>query len=198
MVFKTLTLLLAVCFTSLHLNAQQARNKFYTSNEITVGNYKGFDINFNFINKRDQTFKIGYACVFRKSANTPENFNNGINGLISFGLANALQRIETFQVSAGKIFPGKHNDSYRLHLAIGLGYTTVSTPTDWQPNHTGLLAPNYTYDFSKKRTISIIINPKIEFPVFSIYGFTLSPLLQISPKSFYAGIGFGSMLGRVR
>jgi hypothetical protein len=198
MVFKTLPLLLILLFTSLQLSAQQPRNKFYASNEITIGNYKGFDMNFNFINKRDQTLKIGYSCVLRKSANTPENFSNGLNGLFSFGLSNPLQRIETFQVSVGKILPGKHIDSPRWNLTAGLGYTTISTPTDWQPNHTGLLAPNYTYDFSKQRTISVILSPKIEFPIFGIYGFSLSSLVKVSPKSFYAGIGFGSLFGRVR
>lgn len=198
MAFKTLTLLLVLSITSLQLNAQQPRNKFYTSNEITVGNYKGFDMNFNFINKRDQIFKIGYSCVLRKSANTPENFSNGLGGLISFGLSNALQRIETFQVSVGKILPGKHIDSPRWNLTAGLGYTTISTPTDWQPNSSGWLAPNYTYDFRKQRTISLVLNPKIEFPFSGIYGFSLSPLLQISTKSFYAGIGFGSLFGRIR
>ena len=197
MVFKTLPLLLVLCFTSIHLNAQQLRNKFYTSTEITIGNYKGFDMNFNFINKRDQSIKMGYACVFRKSSNTPENFSNGLSGLLSFGLSNPLQRMETFHVSVGKIVPGKHLDSPRWNLTAGLGYTVISTPTNWQASSNGILA-NYTYDFSKKRTISLLINPKMEFPLFGIYGFTLSPLLQVSPKSFYIGIGFGSMFGRIR
>ena len=62
----------------------------------------------------------------------------------------------------------------------------------------GFLAENYTYEYSKFNTVSLIISPKIEFPFSRIYGLTISPLIQINKDRTYLGVGIGQMMGLLR
>ena len=60
------------------------------------------------------------------------------------------------------------------------------------------LTENYTWNYKKYNTLSLIINPKIEFPFTRFYGLTISPMLQINKDRTYFGIGIGHMIGLLR
>ncbi|HSP84008.1 MAG TPA: hypothetical protein VLN72_09800, partial [Gillisia sp.] len=62
----------------------------------------------------------------------------------------------------------------------------------------GFLDENYSYEYHKYHTVSLIINPKIEFPITRIYGLTLSPMILINKDRTYMGIGVGHMIGLLR
>ena len=60
------------------------------------------------------------------------------------------------------------------------------------------LTENYTWNYKTHNTLSLIINPKIEFPFTRFYGLTISPMLQINKDRTYVGIGIGQMIGLLR
>jgi hypothetical protein len=46
--------------------------------------------------------------------------------------------------------------------------------------------------------MSLIINPKIEFPLTNFIGLSVSPMIQLNKDRTYYGIGFGTMLGKLK
>jgi hypothetical protein len=89
----------------------------------------------------------------------------------------------------------------RANVSIGLGYTYIKEPENWKfiENNTIInLAENYTYSFRSYDTISFLINPKIEFPLTSFFGLSISPMIQINKIRTYYGIGLGTILGKLK
>ncbi len=74
----------------------------------------------------------------------------------------------------------------------------ITEPINWTEVDNFFLAENYTWDNHKYDTVSLMINPKIKFPFTRYYGFTISPMLQITKDRAYFGIGIGQMIGFVK
>jgi len=187
-------------FSFNHVNAQFSEdNAIYHTSEITVGNYLGIDIHANYVLKEKYSFKIGYSGFIRRPKAAPENYTSGLIGILTYGLANPYDQMETFQILAGKIYPLNKKGTIRVNISLGLGYTIIREPSNWQPLSGSLyIVPNYTYDYQKYNTISLIINPKIEFPITRFYGLTISPMIQVNKDRTYIGIGIGQMIGLLR
>lgn len=83
-------------------------------------------------------------------------------------------------------------------MSVGLGYTTIKEPENWQATEGSFLVENYTWDYNKYHTLSLIINPKIEFAISRFYGFTVSPMVQLNKDRTYFGVGIGQVMGLVR
>ena len=149
------------------------------------------------IYKEKYSFKIGYLGNIRKPKSQPENYSSGLTGLLSFGLAKPYDRFKSFQIAFGKINNLNKNRFIRVNLSLGLGYTTIKEPENWEFNG-ALVTDNYTWNYNRHKTVSIIINPKIEFPYTRFYGFTISPMLQINKDRTYFGIELGQMIGLLR
>lgn len=77
---------------------------------------------------------------------------------------------------------------------------SYTEPENWKKinNKTVSVTKNYSYDDVEYQAVSLIVNPKIEFPITRYFGFTVSPMLQKSKDRTYFGIGLGSMIGILR
>jgi len=180
-------------------NAQFSENNaIYTTGELNLGNYIGLDINLNYIYKEKYSFKVGYTGNLRKPKTQPDNYVSGLTGIASFGLANPYDQFESYQVGFGKIYNLNKSNTIRLNLSLGLGYTIIREPENWQIINNAFLTENYTWNYDKNKTVSLIVNPKIEFPFTRYFGLTISPMLQINRDRAYVGIGIGQMLGLLR
>lgn len=180
-------------------NAQFAKNNaIYSTGEFNLGNYIGIDIAVNYVYKEKYSFKIGYSGNIRKPKSQPENYSPGLEGILFFGLVNPYDQLENYHIGFGKIYKLNKSGTIRANILLGLGYTTIREPENWQRVNNGFLTKNYTWNYRKYNTISLIINPKIEFPFSRFYGLTLSPMLQLNKDRVYFGIGIGSMIGLLR
>lgn len=196
---KQLFCLLILVFSCSYVNAQFSENNaIYHTSEITFGNYLGVDIHANYVLKEKYSFKIGYSGFIRRPKAAPENYSSGVLGLLTFGLANPYDQMENFQVLAGNIYRLNRKGTIRANISIGLGFTVIHEPTNWQSLNGGFIGPNYSFDYREYNTVSLIINPKIEFPITRIYGLTFSPMLQINKDRTYIGVGIGQMIGLLR
>lgn len=181
------------------VNAQFAeKNAIYHTSEITIGNYFGIDIHANYVLNEKYSFKIGYSGLLRHPRSAPENYSSGFIGAILFGLANPYDQLESFQIATGKIYTLNKKGTIRANLSIGLGVTIIKEPTNWQALDGNFITENYSYDYHKYNTLSLIINPKIEFPFTRFYGLTISPMIQLNKDRTYFGIGIGQMVGLLR
>ena len=193
-------LLISILVFSINLvNAQFSENNaIYHTSEITIGNYFGVDIHANYVLNEKYSFKIGYSGLIRQPKSAPENYSSGIIGIISFGTANPYDQMENFQILAGRIYRLNEKGTIRANISVGLGFTVIREPTNWQTIDGSFLTPNYSYDYHKYNTFSLIINPKIEFPFTRFYGLSISPMIQVNKDRTYIGIGIGQMIGLLR
>ena len=199
---KLMKRIITILIFSISINIAYAQfdenNAIYSTTEMNLGNYIGIDINLNYVYKEKYSFKIGYTGNIRKPKSQPENYASGLTGLFSFGLANPYDQFENYQIVFGKIYNLNKRGTIRANLSLGLGYTTLREPENWELINDGFLTENYTWNYKKHNTVSIIINPKIEFPFTRFYGLTISPMLQINKYRTYFGIGIGQMIGLLR
>ena len=193
-------LLLIFILTVSNTTAQFGQNHaIYLSNELNVGNYLGTDMGINYVYKEKYSFKFSYTGSIRKSYKIPDDYFSGLVRLSLLFFNGPYDEINTYKIEAGKIYKFNKKGTIRLNLALGIGYSTIREPENWKKvNPSGLVDENYTYEYQSFNNISFTLSPKIEFPVSRIYGFTVSPMLQVSGKRTYYGFGFGSMLGLLR
>lgn len=193
--FTSLFFILSIQFVFAQFDT---KNAIYTTGELSLGNYVGMDINLNYVYQEKYSLKIGYSGNLRTARSQPDDYSSGAVGAIFLGFLKPYDQFENYQIGLGRIFKINQKGSIRLNLSIGFGYTVIREPARWQRmNNVGWLE-NYTWEYDKTQTWSLIINPKIEFPFTRIYGFTLSPMIQISPYRTYFGIGLGHMIGLLR
>jgi len=194
--------ILVLSFISFNLaNAQFAENNaIYSTGELNLGNYYGVDLNLNYVLKEKYSFKLGYTGNIRKPKSQPEDFSPGVTGILVFPLNNPIDQFENFGASIGRIYKINQSGTIRVNFSMGVGYTVITEPENWIKINTDLVpvAKNYSYDYVEHKSLSLIVNPKLEFPITRYFGFTVSPMLQINKDRTYFGIGLGSMVGLLR
>lgn len=150
--------------------------------------------------KEKYAFKVGYSGNFRKPKSQPEDFNTGVVGILIFGLNSPIDQFENFGATVGRIYKTNQTGTIRANLSLGIGYTVYTEPENWKKinDNPVSVTENYSYDKIEHKAVSLIVNPKIEFPFTRYFGFTASPMLQINKDRTYLGIGFGTMIGLLR
>ncbi|MBQ0768872.1 MAG: hypothetical protein KBT58_06240 [Bizionia sp.] len=173
-------------------------NALYLSLDYNLGNYIGIDTNINYIYNETYSFKIGYTGNLRTPKREPNDFSSGLPGLFTIGLIGPFDTMENYHIGAGRVIKLNAKGSIRANLSFGIGLTTIKEATNWQKYSGYTLDKNYSYQYHRYQTISLIINPKIEFPLTRIYGLSVSPMVQINKDRTYFGIGIGQLLGVLR
>ena len=195
---KTLILLLII-FASVNIaNAQFAKNNaLYATGELNMGNYYGTDLNLNYVLNEKYSFILGYTGNLRKPKTLPEDFSTGVTGILVWGLNHPMDNFENYGASVGRIYKLNQSGTIRVNLSLGIGYSILTEPENWEKinNNFVHLQKNYSYDNVEHKAVSLIVNPKIEFPITRFFGFTISPMLQINKERTYFGIGIGTMIG---
>lgn len=180
-------------------NAQHdINNTFYSSMEFNIGNYYGLDVHLNYVFKEKYTIKAGYSSNLRKPQSQPQDFSSGVIEIILLNLPNPRDHLETFQIGLGKIYNLNQRNTIRAHVSLGIGFTVIKEPENWERINTGVIVSNYNWNYKKKNSLSLIINPKIEFPIKRLYGLTISPLVHLNKDRTYYGVGIGQMIGILR
>lgn len=198
---KTLILLLII-FASVNIaNAQFAKNNaLYATGELNMGNYYGTDLNLNYVLNEKYSFKLGYTGNLRKPKTLPEDFSTGVTGILVWGLNHPMDNFENYGASVGRIYKLNQSGTIRVNLSLGIGYSVITEPENWEKINNNLvhLQKNYSYDNVEHKAVSLIVNPKIEFPITRFFGFTISPMLQINKERTYFGVGIGTMIGLLK
>ena len=192
-------LFILLFFTGLNVvNGQFDQNHaIYITPDLSLGNYIGLDANLNYVYKEKYSFKIGYSGLFRITNSRPDDLSVGLEVLISLGLLSPYDIMETFQVGIGRVYILNNAGTIRVNMSIGVGYTTITEPYNWIPT-LGMLTTNYNWEYKSHNTVSLIINPKIEFPFTRFYGLSASPMLMVNKSRIYVGFGIGQMIGLLK
>ena len=181
------------------VSAQEVeKHLVYYSNEANIGNYIGFSGDINYIYNEKYSAKIGVISNIRRPKNQPSDYSAGLGELLTFGLIGPFETMAGVNFQVGKIYYLNSRRNTRLNASIGIGYTKLEVVENWQKTSSGSFGANYTYDLVKSDVASLIINPKFEFPLGRIFGFTISPTAVINTESNYYGVGLGYMIGIIR
>ncbi|MDC7995652.1 hypothetical protein [Altibacter sp. HG106] len=194
---KCITILAFLCMAQ-GIAQFDKNHAIYSSGEIAFGNYFGIDANLNYVWHEKFSIKAGFSWYIRKPKSQPEAYESGIFEAIFPFLVSPTDRLETYQVSVGRVYKLNPKGSIRVNLSLGVGYSEFREPFNWQVQGEPFIASNYSWEYRDAYAVSLIINPKLEFPISRFYGFTLSPVLQINKETFYIGIGIGQMVGLLR
>lgn len=196
---KQATIFLFLIFSGSVVNAQfLGRQPVYSSAELSFGNFVGIDISLNYLLKGEYTFKLGYSGNIRPAASRPVDYSAGMKGVLFYGFENPYDVLQNLHAGAGKIVNLNNKGTIRANLSLGFGYTTIKGPTNWEKNENVFLSETYNWNYKKYHTVSLIFNPRIEFPFTRFYGLSLSPVLQVNKDQIFFGIGIGQMLGYLR
>ncbi len=190
-------LLLSISINVVHAQFDE-NHAIYSTGEFNVGNYIGLDLNLNYVFKEKYSVKMGYSANIRKTKSQPDDYSTGLSGLALLGLIDPYDFLENYQIGVGKVYNLNQNGTIRLNATVGLGYTIVTEPANWKKLDSGFENENYSWNYRERNTISLILNPKIEFPFTRVYGITISPMIQINKHTTYVGIGVGKMIGLLR
>lgn len=172
MLYHSMKQIITILIFLMSTNIAQAQfaenNAIYFSSDLNLGNYIGVDFHLNYVLKEKYSFRAGFTGnIGIKPKSRPDDYNSGFAGVLFFGLINPYDLIETYEVGFGKIYNLNKSGTIRVNLSIGVGLTTIREPENWQivGADASWSSPNYTWNYKKYNTVSLIINPKIEFPV---------------------------------
>jgi hypothetical protein len=165
---------------------------------LNFGNYIGIDFNLNYVYQELYALKIGYSGNVSPASSIPDDYSPGFIGFLVLGLGGPFDYLSNYQITVGKIYKMNEKGTIRANISVGLGYTTINEPTNYQGTGDGIIGSNYTWDRYKYNTVSLIINPKIEFPSTIVFGPTITGMIQINKDRVFYGIGIGFMLGLLR
>jgi hypothetical protein len=185
------------CISSVQAQSE-SEHALYFGNDLNLGNYLGIDLNVNYTYLEKYSLKLGYSGNIKKAETLPYDYSSGFFKAMLMGLGSPVDQLGNLQLAAGRIYKLNKKGTIRANLSLGLGYTTIKEPGNWQRTGSHLLKENYTWEYEKYHTMSLIINPKIEFPLTRFYGFSISPMVQISKDRVYLGIGIGHIYGLLR
>lgn len=187
---KKIILLLFVL--NLTMNAQEKKRDFfnfrYVGLALEAGNTVGTSIDLNYTYKDKISLAFGCVDGFYESKNYPTDYNTDdvfIDGDHSTHI----------YLTVGKIIKIKKFNRLKFNLSAGLAYSKYYVHYNFIES--SQVANEYDFDTKTHNGLSLVLNPKLEIPLFSWAGFQLSPKVVLNrTKSFY-GLGFGFMFGEL-
>ncbi len=192
-----LTLLL--CFFALQSQAQFGENHaIYMNSGFRAGNFRGIDANINYVYKEKNSFQFGWSVLSSRSANRPDNYNEGVLDLVTFGLTSPRNRIISTYFLVGKMIELNADQNIRLNFRIGPSWDMNSSPENFEFIGYTLFASNYIYEVRERRSLGLVIRPEIEFPFTRVFGVGMGTFFHVNKDFFAAGFEMNYMLGVLR
>lgn len=199
---KTLVVLI-FCFFIVNTTSAQWSNKYkyskkhylYTTGDVVVGNYKGGCLGINYIYNDKYSLQFGFSATSKEVSSLPSGYLKSSENQIPSNYNLPNENLESFNLMLGRVFNLDSKKKVRIIVQGGPGFSTIREPVFGETNDSNLNEVNYSSGFQKKRKLSLIINPKIEFPIAYIVGFSVGPMLIVNDERTFLGVGIGFMYG---
>lgn len=190
-------ILLFICAVNQVDGQFDEKNAIYGANEINLGGYAGVDVSLNYIYNGKYSFRFGFSDNTRLSRSKPSDYSPGIIGILTLGASTPRDYFRSFQLGCGRIVMLSETGKVRANLSVGIGFVKTRIPYNWQKID-GYLTDNYTWDYKTGHSISLIINPKFEFPFTRYWGLSISPMVQFYDGGTFFVVGVGHIFGLLR
>ncbi|WP_336093847.1 hypothetical protein [Leeuwenhoekiella sp. CH_XMU1409-2] len=188
----------AISLISYVAKAQFAeKNWAYFSLGGVVGSHLGVSVSADYVYDNKYSLEIGWEQYIRSSQNKPDDFSSGLVNLFLLNLFEPFEQSDMVQLQGGRVFILNEKKSIRLNIMGGLAFTSIKDAFDFRVVDSPFLTDNYTYEYSKRNTISLLFSPRIEFAT-AYYGLSLSPKFIYNKDIIYFGLSLNHMIGVLR
>jgi hypothetical protein len=193
------SLLILIVFSSLTAAFSQDNfvERIYISSEFQLGTHFGLNGNFVYRLNNQYSLQAGVLLVHKRAAQRPDDYLSGLFEHLTLGSTGAFDSLTSYYLQLGRYIPLGRSDKIRLNLSAGLALTTINTSVNFVRRDTFLFSTNYTWDNVDSNTMSIILNPRVEFLLTEYFGLQVSPLAVINNQSSYYGLGIGFVVGNL-
>lgn len=181
------------------LKAQfKENNSLYYTFEGKFGNFYGARLELNYIYKENVSLSFGISGHIRRAVSEPYDYKKAEHIFSFLDFQRPRDRVRNIHLTVGKVVALNNNEKVRFVFSGGLEFSVVKYPGDWAPVSLDENGENYTYSIQRFKTVSFILNPKIEFPVSKVFGLVISPTIEINKGYTFYGVGMGYTLGLLR
>ena len=173
-------------------------NSLYLGTGLSVGNFNGADINFNYASQRKWSAQFGIKSVSREAENKPNDYFGGIIGAITLGLSDPTDEITSYQFLGGKMLVlSESNVSTRLNLLTGPTINRYQKSVNFEKNFTagGVLTGTYTFEKEKSAGMGWMVKPTLEVTFGKAIGLGLNPYVHFNSADFAYGFDFQILIG---
>ncbi len=166
----------------------------YGEEGLGYGTHFSFKTAVNCISN-DHILSVSYYHNSRPAPDAPSDYRAGLLA----GLPK--QKLNMFGLMYGKVFYSQmHTTRYTLKGGIALG--NARTPANYQENGIGgyiySFDPNYSYSYHTVFNYGMVLNPTIEFPVGTGFGFSIGAFSIVDPVSSSVGVEGSLLFGKLR
>ena len=170
----------------------QHKHFLYTSGDYIVGKCNGGNLGLNYVYNDKLTMSLGYTASDKTTCSLPEDFLKSGVEYTSVNSAQAFENQENLHFMVGTMFNITRNNAVRVLLQGGPGLSTFREPEFKVEGN------QYSHKIQTTKKVSLVLNPKIEMPLFCTIGFSVGPMVVINKDQQYIGAGIGLMYGIVR
>ncbi|WP_167619639.1 hypothetical protein [Maribellus sediminis] len=193
---KTLLLFILVSLFALTSQAQwsykflsKEKHFVYSSGDFVMGKQNGGGISLNYIYNNKLTVNIGYSATVKTSADLPAEILKSTENLVPAFSTDPFSNSENIRILVGRVFNVNREGTVRLLLQGGPGIYTTREPSFTVKSNT------YNYQTEATKSLSLVLQPKIEMPLFATLGLSAGPMVIFNESEHYFGAGIGLMYG---
>lgn len=195
---RTLIYFILFFFLSLQVKGQFSENhNIYTQSGFSLGTHLGIHGSIDYIYKNTYSLSVGARLYGQKSKQRPSDFKGGFASAISLGLADGNDLYTDVYVLVGRVLPINIPER-RLNLRAGLSFTDVTKAINFQPIEKSILGGNYSFDNHRFSTVSLVLNPTLEYTFSQVLGISVYGLCIVNKETVNVAVGCGMIYGFLR
>lgn len=174
---------------------QNENQCLYVSGNTIIGNNDGGDIGINYMLNKKFSVKVGFCATNKLAVVAPSEFLKSASAQAPVDNTKSFKNFENFNILIGRVFLLNSKSKIRFNIQCGPGISNVRIPSNWRWTENNMEASSYDYDINIKKEISFTLNPKIEWPIARVLGFSFGPMYVRSKNNTYFGGGIGVIYG---
>ncbi|MDX8340715.1 hypothetical protein SLH46_16075 [Draconibacterium sp. IB214405] len=198
---KTLLFTTIFCLTALVSLAQwdgqpavTKKHNLYSSGEYVVGEQQAGNIGLSYTYNNKYILSMGYTATFKSTVTPTAEFLKSASNLSPATTSVPFENTENLHMMVGRIFDLNKKSSVRLVLQGGPGISTFREP-EFNLTQSG---DQYNFETQTSKKFSLVLNPKVELPLYSSLGCSVGPMVMVNSNQTYIGAGIGIMYGLIK
>jgi len=167
----------------------QDKHFVYTSGDVVVGNKTSGKLGLNYVYNNKYIVNVGFSATAKTEAAIPNEILKSAIALIPANSTPAFVNSQNIHVMIGRVVKLNEEGTFRLLLQGGPGLYAKRSPSFTIDSN------EYNYKMEVVSSLCLVVNPKVEIPLFSTLGVSAGPMAVINQNEKYFGAGIGIMYG---
>ena len=168
--------------------AQLSQNKWHGSFELYF-NTIGINLNVNHNLNNAINLRARFSSFTQKDYKKPYDYNSFLT------YTSPYYSIHNFQIGISIKTKLNEEGTIRLNLFTGSAYSILEEPDSYRLSDY-FNTNSHSWNVKKSNTISLVINPNIEFLIGKNQGLSLSSMIILNKNRRYIGLGIRHVFGK--